>query len=51
MEVMVEGHNAARGQAVGRRLAEQDGELYGEAGDPSGGGELSNGEDHGDVSQ
>ena len=48
-----DGGGAQRGAGTGggTQLAEQDGELYGEAGDPSGGGELSNGTNHGDVSQ
>jgi tRNA-2-methylthio-N6-dimethylallyladenosine synthase len=48
-----DGGGAQRGAGTGggAQLAEQDGEFYGEAGDPSGSGELSNGEDHRDVSQ
>ena len=41
---MVEGHNAARGQVIGRTSAEQNPELHDEAADPAGDGQLSQGE-------
>jgi tRNA A37 methylthiotransferase MiaB len=51
MEVMVEGYNHAARAGGGAQLAEQDGELYDDAADSAGDGELSCGEDYADVSQ